>query len=65
MNNTENISEQKTQQWVDINYIQKNILPLSKKKIHDILKKNCDVTYAGNKMVVEPEQLLAFLRKEY
>jgi len=50
--------------WIDIAEIQKNYLPLGKKKIREIVKKNLDITRTGKKILVERAQLEAFLRDE-
>ena len=52
-------------QWIDIAEIQKNYLPLGKKKIREIVKKNLDVTRTGKKILVERKQLEDFLRNEF
>lgn len=57
-------TETKTTDWIDVNIIQRDFLPISKKKIRAMIKKNLDVTYVGTKMLVEKRQLIAFLRQE-
>lgn len=52
-------------EWIDVDYIQKNILPLSKKKIRALIKDNLDVVEAGNKLLCEKSQLLSYLRGEF
>ena len=54
----------KRTEWIDVNTIQRELLPISKKKIRVMIKENLDVTYVGTKMLVEKSQLIAFLRKE-
>ena len=56
--------ENKTTDWIDVATIQRDFLPISKKKIRALIKENLDVTYVGTKMLVEKNQLIAFLRKE-
>ncbi len=51
-------------EWVDVEYISKHLLPLSKRKIRALIKENLDVVVVGNKLIVEKSQLLSFLRKE-
>lgn len=51
-------------EWIDVDTIAKEILPISKSKIREIIKKECDVIDVGNKLLVEKAQLLAVLRKE-
>ena len=57
-------TETKITDWIDVNTIQRELLPVSKKKIRAMIKDNLDVTYVGTKMLVERNQLIAFLRKE-
>ena len=54
--------EKNTTQWVDVNYIQQNYLPISKKAIRKFLKDNLDVARTGKKILVERRQLEDFLR---
>ena len=56
--------ETKTQ-WIDVAEIQKKYLPVSKKAIRSIIRKNLDYLLVGNKILVEKQQLLQFLRKEW
>ena len=56
--------EEQKAQWIGVTEIQKNYLPLSKRKIREILKKNLDVTRTGKKILVEKKQLELFLRNE-
>ena len=58
------VKENNSKQWVSVSGIQKEYLPLSKKKIREMICKNLDVVKAGNKMIVERKQLEAFLRNE-
>lgn len=58
------MSEAKTTQWIDVNEIQKIYLPISKKAIRKMLKKNLDIARTGKKMLVERKQLEDFLRNE-
>ncbi|MBE5951746.1 MAG: helix-turn-helix domain-containing protein [Lachnospiraceae bacterium] len=60
----EDVKENNSKQWVSVSEIQKEYLPLSKKKIRELICKNLDVVKAGNKMIVERKQLEAFLRNE-
>ena len=60
----EDVKENNYKQWVSVSEIQKEYLPLSKKKIRELICKNLDVVKAGNKMIVERKQLEAFLRNE-
>lgn len=53
-----------TTQWIDVNEIQKNYLPISKKAIRKMLKANLDIARTGKKMLVERKQLEDFLRNE-
>lgn len=57
-------NETKTTDWIDVSTIQREFLPISKKKIRAIIKENLDVTFVGTKMLVEKSQLISFLRKE-
>ena len=59
------MSEEKTTQWIDVNEIQEKYLPISKKAIRKILKENLDVARTGKKLLVERNQLEAFLRNEF
>lgn len=56
--------EKNSTQWVDVDYIQKNILPISKKVIRKMLKENLDIVRTGKKILVERKQLEDFLRNE-
>ena len=56
------MSEEKNTQWVDVNYIQKHYLPISKKAIRRMLKENLDIARTGKKLLVERKQLEDFLR---
>ena len=56
--------EKNTTQWIDVNYIQKHYLPISKKAIRKILKENLDIARTGKKILVEQKQLEDFLRNE-
>ena len=58
------MSEAKTTPWIDVNEIQKIYLPISKKAIRKMLKKNLDIARTGKKMLVERKQLEDFLRNE-
>lgn len=58
------MSEANTTQWIDVNEIQKIYLPISKKAIRKMLKKNLDIARTGKKMLVERKQLEDFLRNE-
>ena len=58
------MSEEKSTQWVDVNYIQQNYLPISKKAIRKMLKENLDIARTGKKLLVERKQLEEFLRNE-
>ena len=58
------MSEEKQTQWIDVNEIQKNYLPISKKAIRKILKENLDIARTGKKILVERQQFLDFLRHE-
>lgn len=60
----EDVKENNSKQWVSVSEIQKEYLPLSKKKIRELICKNLDVVRAGNKLIVERKQLEAFLRNE-
>ena len=60
----EDVKENNSKQWVSVSEIQRLYLPLSKKKIRELICKNLDVVKAGNKMIVERKQLEAFLRNE-
>ena len=55
--------EQKTK-WIDVNGIQKEYLPISKKKIRKIITENLDVVRTSGKLLVERAQLEAWLRLE-
>ena len=58
-------TNQETKEWLDVNTIQKQYLPISKAAIRKFMKENLDVTYInGKKMLVEKKQLLAYLRNE-
>lgn len=57
-------NETRKTEWIDIDTIQRELLPVGKKKIRALIKENCDVTYIGPKMLVERSQLVAYLRKE-
>lgn len=59
------MSEEKSTQWIDVNEIQEKYLPISKKAIRKILKENLDVARTGKKLLVERNQLEAFLRNEF
>lgn len=56
--------EEKNTQWIDVNYIQKHYLPISKKAIRKILKEHLDIARTGKKMLVEKKQLEDYLRHE-
>lgn len=56
--------EENTTQWIDVSYIQKHYLPISKKAIRKILKENLDIARTGKKILVEQKQLEDFLRNE-
>ena len=58
------MSNEMTTQWIDVNEIQKNYLPISKKAIRKMLKANLDIARTGKKMLVERKQLEDFLRNE-
>ena len=60
----ENVKENNSKQWVSVSEIQRLYLPLSKKKIRELICKNLDVVRAGNKLIVERKQLEAFLWNE-
>jgi len=60
----EEIKENVSKKWLTVSEIQREYLPLSKKKIRKLICENLDVTRVGNKLIVERDQLLAFLRKE-
>lgn len=60
----EEIRENVSKKWLTVTQIQREYLPLSKKKIRKLICENLDVVKAGNKLIVERSQLLAFLRKE-
>lgn len=60
----EDVKENNSKQWVSVSEIQRLYLPLSKKKIRELICKNLDVVRAGNKLIVERKQLEAFLRNE-
>jgi len=55
--------EQKTK-WIDVNGIQKEYLPISKKKIRKIITENLDIVRMSGKLLVERAQLEAWLRLE-
>ena len=59
------MSEEKSTQWIDVKEIQEKYLPISKKAIRKILKENLDVARTGKKLLVERNQLEAFLRNEF
>lgn len=59
------MSEEKSTQWIDVNEIQEKYLPISKKAIRKLLKDNLDVARTGKKLLVERNQLEAFLRNEF
>lgn len=61
----EEIKENVSKKWLTVSEIQREYLPLGKKKIRKLICENLDVTRAGNKLLVEREQLLSFLRKEF
>ena len=61
----EEIRENVSKKWLTVTQIQREYLPLGKKKIRKLICENLDVTRAGNKLLVEREQLLSFLRKEF
>ena len=56
------MSEVNNTQWVDVNYIQQQYLPISKKAIRKMLKENLDIARTGKKFLVERKQLEDFLR---
>jgi len=60
----EEIKENVSKKWLTVLEIQREYLQLSKKKIRKLICENLDVTRVGNKLIVERDQLLAFLRKE-
>lgn len=60
----EEIRENVSKKWLTVSEIQREYLPLGKKKIRKLICENLDVVKAGNKLLVERSQLLAFLRKE-
>ena len=55
---------QNTTEWIDVNEIQEKYLPISKKAIRKVLKKNLDIARTGKKLLVERLQFLDFLRHE-
>ena len=55
---------QNTTEWIDVNEIQEKYLPISKKAIRKVLKKNLDIARTGKKILVERQQFLDFLRHE-
>ena len=55
---------QNTTEWIDVNEIQEKYLPISKKAIRKVLKKNLDIARTGKKLLVERQQFLDFLRHE-
>lgn len=61
----EEVKENESKKWITVSEIQREYLPLGKKRIRKLICENLDVTRAGNKLLVEREQLLAFLRKEF
>ncbi len=61
----EEVKEKESKKWITVSEIQREYLPLGKKRIRKLICENLDVTRAGNKLLVEREQLLAFLRKEF
>lgn len=56
------MTDERTTQWIDVNEIQKNYLPISKKAIRKLLKDNLDVARTGKKILVERKQFEDFLR---
>ena len=61
----EEVKENESKKWITVSEIQREYLPLGKKRIRKLICENLDVIRAGNKLLVEREQLLAFLRKEF
>lgn len=61
----EEVKVNESKKWITVSEIQREYLPLGKKRIRKLICENLDVTRAGNKLLVEREQLLAFLRKEF
>ncbi len=61
----EEVKANESKKWITVSEIQQEYLPLGKKRIRKLICENLDVTRAGNKLLVEREQLLAFLRKEF
>lgn len=55
---------QNTTEWIDVNEIHEKYLPISKKAIRKVLKKNLDIARTGKKLLVERQQFLDFLRHE-
>ena len=55
---------QNTTEWIDVNEIQEKYLPISKKAIRKVLKKDLDIARTGKKLLVERQQFLDFLRHE-
>ena len=55
---------QNTTEWIDVTEIQEKYLPISKKAIRKVLKKNLDIARTGKKLLVERQQFLDFLRHE-
>lgn len=51
--------------YLSIDDIQKEYLPISKKKLRAFSKKYLDVKIIGNRMFVEREQLESLLNSEY
>ena len=57
---------QKTvRKYLNIDDIQKEYLPMSKKKLRIFAKKYLDVKIIGNRMFVEREQLESILNSDY
>ena len=57
---------QKTvRKYLNIDDIQKEYLPMSKKKLRIFAKKYLDVKIIGNRMFVECEQLESILNSDY
>lgn len=61
----EEVKANESKKWITVSEIQREYLPLGKKRIRKLICENLDVTRAGNKLLVEREQLLSFLRKEF
>lgn len=57
------MENQKTK-WISVAEIQKEYLPISKKAIRRFLKENLDIARTGKKLLVEREQLEAYLRND-